>query len=84
MCVREVLGEVVAVVFCTRFPVDVEVSLEDVIANPVVPHVNSFVSFLFYQIVRDADGIFVIGLKLCRWLHVAKVREDGAYRFYFL
>ena len=73
----KVLGEVVSVVFCTGFPVDMEVSLEDAITNPIVSHVNSFASFLFYRIIRDASGVFVVCLERCRWLRVARFASDS-------
>ena len=43
------LGEVVSVVFCTEFPVDVKFSLEDATTNPVVYHVKYFASFFVLQ-----------------------------------
>ena len=84
MSMSEVLGELVSVVLCTGFPVDIEVSLEYAITNPILSHVNSFTSLLFYEIIRDASGAFVICLERCRWLRVAGVAEDGLYRFRFL
>ena len=51
MSMSEVLGEVVGVVFCTEFPVDVEVSMIDAITNPIASHANSFASFLFDRII---------------------------------
>ena len=83
MSMIEVLDEVVSVDFCTGFPVDVKVSLEDAITNPVVSHVNSF--FLFFgRIIRNAGSAFVICLERCRWLRVAEIIEDGPYCFDFL
>jgi hypothetical protein len=62
------------------FPIDVELALTDVVANPVKAHSNSFRAFLFESIVGDASGGAVVGYNSSKRLGMAKFFHAGAKR----
>ena len=56
------LGEIVGVIVPARFPVNVELTLADVIADPIKTHVDGLGSFFFFFFIGNADSSAVVCL----------------------
>jgi hypothetical protein len=78
------LGEVVSKVFASGFPEDVELALEDAVADPVVSHVHVAGFVLLDGIVGETGCGGVIGLNRCSWLRIPHVLEGLAQDQSFL
>ena len=73
-----VFGEVVSLVEAAFFPVDVELTLADAVADPIKPHVDGLGALLFDGVIGDAGGGAVVSLDRRRWLGMAKFFEACA------
>jgi len=63
--------EVIPFVVFARLPMNLDLLLSDVIADPVKAHVNGFGSFLFHGVIDDPFCTSVGGLDGCCWLGVS-------------
>jgi len=52
------------------FPINSELPLSNVVADPVKLHVNGFGSFLFYCVIDDFLCTSIVCLDGCCWLRV--------------
>jgi hypothetical protein len=77
---RVVFGEVIGKVGFAGLPMDAEVALADMVADPIETHVDCFRSALFDGIIDDAMGTGVIDLDGCWRLRPIHFFEGDAKR----
>jgi hypothetical protein len=66
---------VVGAIAGSATPIDMELALSDLGADPVVPHIQSLGPALFDAVVRDATGSTIVGDERCGRLGVPKFFE---------
>jgi hypothetical protein len=62
------------------FPIDMELTLADAVANPVKAHINGFRTFLFDSIIGDSSCGAVVGHNGSGRLGMSKFFQAGAKR----
>jgi hypothetical protein len=76
---RMMLCKVVCLVGGSVPPVDVKLSLADLVTDPVVSHIHGFGSFLFNHVIGDAGGGTVVGNHWGWRLWVAKLGKRDLF-----
>jgi hypothetical protein len=73
-----VFGEVVSEVVAAAGPINVELILNNTVADPVVSHVHGFGAALFYCVIGDATSSAVVCLNGRGSLRESKFSKGGA------
>lgn len=71
------LGDVISFVGFAGFPIDMELSLLDMIADPIEAHAHGFGALLFYLIIGNVRGSAFASLERCWGLGMAKFCQGG-------
>ena len=79
-----VLGDIVAKVFGTWVPGDVNILVAGLIRDPEVAHFHGGGSLAFYSIIGYTDSGVVVTVNGGRWLGMAHFFEDESEDFDFL